>query len=88
MRKYIIIRQDVLANDVDDMEILPGIYDTLEKANDKLLEIYDLVYHHYHVKLIQRDYLFCWDGYDSVMKSGYTFTKRIYYRIKEIYENR
>ena len=83
--KYIIIRQDI-STDIDDIEIIPGVFNSLDEANDKLIEIHDVMYNQYQVKLLNRDYLFCWKGYHGggFGAPPYVYTKRIYFRIKEI----
>lgn len=85
MSKYIIIRQDV-STDIDNIEIIPGVFTTLDEANNKLIEIHDVMYNQYQVKLINKDYLFCWKGYrgGGFDSPPYVYTKRIYFRIKEI----
>lgn len=85
MGKYIIIRQDVY-EDIDDIEIIPGVFNSLNDAANKLKEIHDTMYDMYQVKLLPRDYLFCWKGYHGggIGTPSYVYTKRIYFRIKEI----
>lgn len=84
MAKYIIIRQDV-TTDIDDIEVVSGIFNSLDEANDKLIEIHDEMYNKYQVKLLNRDYLFCWKGgYTGTLETGYHYKERIYFRIKEI----
>lgn len=85
MKKYIIIRQDVYTDVPDDIQIVSGVYNSLDEANDRLIELYNVMYDTYQVKLLNRDYLFCWKGgLTGMFETGYHYKERIYFRIKEI----
>lgn len=83
MAQYIIIRQHV-STEVDSIGVLNGIQDTFAEINEKLNELYNNYYDFHKVKIIQNEYLFCYDGYYDLVKESYTYKKRLYFRIFEL----